>query len=141
MPDNYYKTSLRNYEAAIELLNCNHFHVCCYLSGYVVESYAKLIIENFTSPVPHNHNLFYMNSTIARLVRNPSLGGLVPPKYIYDLRKTCPTILSGTNKWDPFFRYTDDETYWGNAVAIKYASEIKIIKKIIIGMKLDGVIK
>ena len=47
--DNFYDTAKRMHKSSETLHNNNEFHNACYLAGYVVECYAKIIVEVFST--------------------------------------------------------------------------------------------
>lgn len=140
--DNYKDTAYRMYEDAEILLNNNKWFNCCYLSGYVLECYCKLVLSNALANGVisgrgvrnYSHNVGNMESDINMIL----LSGHQLSRYCLDLMSRCNNILSG---WNPNDRYNDDGTVWDNNImAEKYKGECDILIEQILQMELDGVI-
>ena len=89
--DNFFDTAERVYQSAKTLHDNEEFHNACYLSGYVVECYAKLIIQQAYSTdskdikISFGHNLKEMNKELKYLLNDSSIHGLIPHKYFIQL--------------------------------------------------------
>ena len=94
--DNFYDTAKRMHKSSETLHNNNEFHNACYLAGYVVECYAKIIIEVFSTAPPRSfsHNLGRLNSELNSILSgNASLS-----QYILNGPSDFATVLSN---WNP----------------------------------------
>ena len=146
MINNYYKTANRSYSSAKVLKDNNENFNACYLSGYALECYSKIIVQfAYSTTVSEikkvfGHNIKKLQQELRYLLLDPTINNLINSRYILDLNEFCPTIVSGYNKWDPMKRYSDDEYFWNAETAEKYIEETEIIIRILTKLKLDGVI-
>ncbi|MBN2617365.1 MAG: hypothetical protein JXR64_03525 [Spirochaetales bacterium] len=144
--ENYYKTSRRTALSSNILHSNGEFFNSCYLAGYVLECYTKLLLKkalNLTDEdlkKEFSHDIKKLNKTITILKEDPSAYGLLDTSYLIDLTSTCSRMISGTNRWDPNKRYDADETIWNSLVSQEYQCSVSIIMAEINKMKLDGVI-
>jgi hypothetical protein len=142
--DNYFLAADRLYEDSSILNNNNRWFSACYLAGYVLECYCKviLIVYNLKTyedlKIKYGHDLAKLNEEI----RN-SISKLPPSaKYIIDLKIECPNIYSGAQKWNPVKRYCCDKGFWDDSFITKnFIDEATKVMKILRLMKFDGVIK
>jgi hypothetical protein len=144
--ENYYKTARRTALSSKTLHNNGEFFNSCYLAGYVLECYTKLLLKkalNLTDvdlKKEFSHDIKKLNQIITILKEDPSAYGLLDTKYLIDITSTCNSMVRGTNKWDPNKRYNTDETIWNSSVSNEYQLSVSIIMAEISKMKLDGVI-
>ena len=140
--DNYKDTAYRMYEDAEILLKNKKWINCCYLSGYVLECYCKLVLDNaLTNGIidrrsvrEYSHNVSNMESDISMIL----LSHYQLSRYCLDLNTKCQNILSG---WNPNKRYKDNGYLWDDdAIANKYKEESDFLIEQILQMELDGVI-
>lgn len=144
--DNFYATAERMYNDTDLLIKEKRWFSSCYFMGYIIECYAKLVLsevlgKNYNQIIQLKHDLKKMNIEVHNTLSNLIVGGYVPPSYIHDISKKCPTISSGSQSWDPKYRYNDGSSRWDEPTAKKYYLEIEIIILTIVQMKIDGVIK
>ncbi|EDL65726.1 hypothetical protein [Bacillus sp. SG-1] len=139
--DNFYCTAHRMWKDAnvLHTSGSSYFNTC-YLAGYILESYGKLIVKAYDSTINvrrFSHSLSDLNTKIKNdITIAPSLG-----KYCLDLSIECNTIFSGNNEWGPLKRYEDNPNLWSTKqTADSYISESKKIIDMIDEMKIDGVI-
>lgn len=146
MTDNYYKTANRNFKSAKVLKDNNENFNSCYLSGYILECYSKIIVQFAYSTTiseikkTFGHDIKGLQKELRYLLLDPTISNLINSKYILDLSHICPTIISGQNKWDPMKRYSNEEYFWDSSAAEMYINESKIVVKTLASLKLDGVI-
>ena len=141
--DNFKDTAYRMYEDTLVLHENKKWFNACYLAGYVLECYSKLIIDNAMtlgintqkkSVRGYSHNTILMNSEIKNI--NLLCGSL--SQYCIDLNIDCNTII---NNWNPLDRYNENNVTWNQeAIADKFKEEIDILIEQIMKMELDGVI-
>lgn len=140
--DNYKDTAYRMYEDAEVLLNNSKWFNCCYLSGYVLECYCKLVLSNALANGiisgrgirQYSHKVNDMESDLSMVLLSSSQLS----KYCLDLFSTCDSLLS---EWNPNNRYNSNESEWDDKVkAGKYKEECDILIEQILQMELDGVI-
>lgn len=140
--DNFYQTSQRMWNDA-NILNSNtpsnSWFNTCYLAGYILECYGKLLITSSIGGNPRslNHKLENINNKIQTdVLMNPIFS-----KYCLDLKLVCNTIYEGQHKWDPTYRYEDNPNLWNSKnIADSFIKESKVVKDMIETMKIDGVI-
>lgn len=140
--DNYKDTAYRMYEDSDILLKNNSWFNCCYLAGYVLECYCKLVLSNALvngiisgrTIRSYSHNISDMESDISMIL----LSGNQLSRYCLDLISKCNNILS---YWNPNNRYNADGTAWEDEImAKKFREECDILIEQILQMELDGVI-
>lgn len=95
--DNFYKTANRCFNSSKILHSNVEYFNACYLGGYVLECYGKLIFQKIYSTPPedmkcYGHDVKKIIREIQQLLADPSPGGLLNPLYIIDLTHNCPTI-------------------------------------------------
>lgn len=141
--DNYKDTAHRMYKDVQILHSNNSWYNTCYLAGYVIECYAKLIIDNAItngksqarSTRQYSHDI---NRMSCEIINNISVASPVLVQYCLDLNQHCPHILS---KWDPLKRYDSMESIWNQEqMANNFKEEIEKVIQQIKNMELDGVI-
>lgn len=141
--DNFKDTAYRMYEDVEVLQKNSRWFNCCYLSGYVVECYCKLVLDNAitngiairkSSVRAYSHNVNDMEIDL----RNISISNNILSQYCLDLNIVCNNIL---NNWNPLNRYNNSTSDWNKEEnAEKYKNEIESVLEQIISMELDGVI-
>jgi hypothetical protein len=137
--DDYYIAAERMWKDTNILKNNHRWFNTCYLSGYILECYGKLLIQNYTSkkPIDYKHNLKELNKTIQTEIA--LLEGA--SKYVLDFKTNCNTIYEGHEKWSPKKRYSAQKGVWDSeATADKFVNEAEKIMNLVVQMKIDGVI-
>lgn len=137
--DDYYKTAMRMWEDANVLRNssnANSWFNTCYLSGYILECYGKLLLS-YAPQNRYGHNIHLINeSIINHILINSSLA-----KYCIDFKNECNTMYDEPQKWDPKKRYENTVGIWDTeGIADAFVSEAENVMNMINKMKLDGVI-
>ncbi|MFH5186943.1 hypothetical protein ACHHV8_32575 [Paenibacillus sp. TAB 01] len=138
--DDFFKTAQRMWEDANILKNSTNkksWFNTCYLSGYILECYGKLLLLSYGPSKRYGHDISTINDSITdHILINPSLA-----KYCLDFKKDCNTIYHEPNKWDPKKRYEGSTGIWDTeAIAEAYITEAQCVMDMINKMKLDGVI-
>ncbi len=144
MPDNFFVASERMYDSSKVLHESSHFHNACYLAGYVLECYGKILIEKAMGgrPKSYGHDLTRMNTDLGYFLSSGSSGGGSFRKYYFDSVIHCPGLrgtLPGIDRWDPFFRYSDSAN-WNQLASGHFQNEKEICFEKITEMYIDGVI-
>lgn len=106
MADNYYDMAKRMCKSSETLHNNAEYHNSCYLAGYVVECYAKIIINLFSGQ--HHGGLKKFSHNISGLdaeLQNLLSGNSTLSSYILSGSSDFASIL---NSWNPVIRYVDD---------------------------------
>ena len=135
MPDNFLKTAERMYDSSKILHRENHSFNACYLSGYVAECYAKIMLELATSTPIRTHDISrILNNIPSFFINSPAHN-----KYWIDLPIQCPKMYSGVAKWNPLKRYSDSCS-WDTATSAAFQREMDICFDKITEMILDGII-
>lgn len=115
------------------------YHNSCYLAGYVVECYAKIIlglhhnIDALKLGRTYSHNINKMNREFTYILANSSYS-----EYMVDMIVDFPNITAGGQSWDPIKRYTNYSNQWTNIDSDNYQSEIEGVMKKIAKMRVDG---
>lgn len=144
--ENYYKTAKRTSKSSMTLHQNNEYFNSCYLGGYVLECYTKLLLKKALNlsdldlKKEFSHDIKKLNKLIKTLSADPSAIGLLDTKYLIDINLNCTLMISGNKKWDPNKRYYIDETIWDSDTSEKYQTYITLLMTEISNMKLDGVI-
>ena len=136
--DSYYDTAQRMYKSAKILHNNSEYHNACYLAGYVLECYSKIVV-GMSYPLTHqelskefSHDLEKLRKELDYILASSSISA-----HIRNLRAECPTIISGQFKWNPIKRYIQDRDRWNQANSNNYQSEVEIVMTEIARMKLN----
>jgi len=94
--DNFYDTANRMYKSSKILHQAQEYHNACYLAGYVLECYAKIIVSIFGTNPPRSfgHNISNLDTELQNILgRDSSLSS-----YILNGSSDFAQILS---KWNP----------------------------------------
>lgn len=131
--DNYYDTANRMYKSSQTLHNNREFHNACYMSGYVIECYMK-IMHNciLQSMPPFTHKLQTLDTGITNYLVN---GNSSFSTYLLD-RSSFTNIF---NEWDPVSRrYIELIQEWQEQNSNDFQNEIHLAMQELTKMKLDG---
>jgi HEPN domain-containing protein len=136
--DNYYDTAKRMQKSSKILFNNQEYHNSCYLAGYVIECYAKIIIGlsytfNANDLKSFGHDLKEMNKEFHYIFNHSSISA-----YIKDLKINFENITKGNSKWNPNKRYINQNLEWTESNAKDYQNEIIIAMQTLAQMKLNG---
>lgn len=136
--DNFYETSNRMYNSSNILHANSQFHNSCYLAGYVVECYAKIVIGisyGFAASdlKEFSHDLKKMKREFDYIFRHSSVAN-----NILDVSADLSTIFNGTKKWHPMKRYCDSREEWLETNSNNYQREMSLAMQKIAQIKLDG---
>lgn len=136
--DNYYDTAERMYKSSKTLHTNHEFHNSCYLAGYVVECYAKIIIGltygfTYTDLKEFGHDIKKMRKEFQYIFSHSSFSS-----YMLDIQTDFSTISQGSLRWNPMNRYCDTNTEWIEKNSIDYQSELLFAMQKIAQLKLDG---
>ena len=136
--DNYYDTANRMYRSSQTLHDKLEFHNSCYLAGYVIECYAKIIIGlsygfNSTDLKDFGHDLKQMRKEFQYIFSHSSLSS-----YMLDMPTNFSKILTGNTKWNPIKRYSDTSNEWIDVSSNDFQNEIAFAMQKIAQMKIDG---
>jgi|GEM_PF-2252115 hypothetical protein len=136
--DNYYDTSRRMFNSSKTLHDNGDFHNACYLAGYIIECYAKIVI-GLSYGFSHSdlggifkHDLKKMDREFNYILTHSSLS-----PYMVSMTTDFPTILSG-EKWNPMKRYSEQSDQWLEPTSINYQNEVNIAMSKIAQMQLNG---
>jgi hypothetical protein len=137
--DDFYKTAQRMWEDANILkssANNKSWFNTCYLSGYILECYGKLLLS-YAPSNRYGHDIKFINESIVNFILNNSSLAT----YCIDFKNDCKTIYDEPQKWDPKKRYECTVGIWDTeATAAAFINEAQIVINMINKMKLDGVI-
>ena len=133
--DNFYDTAKRMYKSSEVLHRNNDFHNSCYLAGYVVECYAKIIVGVFSIAVPRGfgHNLNRLNTEIQHILSgNSSLS-----QYLLNGSVDFSMVLA---TWNPVnLRYIDTANSLNTQLqSNQFQNEIQLAIQKLTQMQLDG---
>ena len=136
--DNYYDTAKRMYKSSKTLHNNSEYHNACYLAGYVVECYAKVIV-GLSYGFTHNdlkefsHNLRRLDNELQYVLAHSAYA-----TYIVDMRTDFSSILSGGSKWNPIKRYAEDLGEWNAIHSTNFQNQSRIAMQKLAQMDIDG---
>lgn len=136
--DNYYNTANRMFKSSQTLHANQEFHNSCYLAGYVIECYAKIIIGisygfNTSDLKDFGHDLKKMNKEFQYIISHSSISS-----YMLDMPTNFSKTLSGNTRWDPYKRYSDATNEWSQMNSNDYQNEIVFAMQKMAQMRLDG---
>jgi hypothetical protein len=131
--DNYYDTVIRMQKSSKTLFDNQDYHNSCYLAGYVIECYLKILFYNVSNnnTPPRTHNLTNLNSSIISYLSsgNSSLNS-------YFANNSFSNIFLD---WNPVSkRYIERNLEWTPQNAQDYQIEITIAMQTLVQMRLNG---
>jgi hypothetical protein len=141
MSDNFLVAIERMRDSSRNLHGTSHFHNACYLGGYVVECYLKILyglstLNHAAGPRTYSHNLGALNADlIYNLTSSASTSRMRP--YSIDIATECSTILS---TWNPVNRYNDGSIGWDEQTSILFQSELEKCFEKVAKMVVDSAI-
>lgn len=137
--DNFYDTAKRMQKSAEILHNKGEYHNACYLAGYVVECYAKIIV-GLSYPLNYDelkkdfqHDLTKLRKEFQYILAYSSYS-----RYMVDMRTDFANVLLGVTKWDINKRYIEDSLTWTQANSNNFQSEAQLAMQKLTQMQLDG---
>jgi hypothetical protein len=135
MADDFYATAKRMHKSSKTLHNNSEYHNACYLAGYVVECYAKIVVQVFGTGNPRRfgHSINNLNTELRNLLAgNSSLSD-----YILDDPNDFSSILT---QWNPVsMRYRSDANIISNQnISNDFQNEIQLAMAKLAKMRLDG---
>lgn len=137
MADNFLHTCQRMRDSSIVLHEKGHWHNACYLGGFVIETYMKLLVSHYTSASPrsYNHNISTISQELAYafssdVTLSRSRLYLIPSA---DLTHTI-------SNWTPHNRYTDNSSAWNESLSINIQNEKEKCFDMLTKMMVDGII-
>ena len=134
--DDYKETACRMHLDSELLFNAKRWFNTCYLSGYVVECYCKLILE--MNPDDNGRRHSHKLDEMQKILHNYALGQNAYSSYCVDVASICPNII---NNWSTGLRYGDDTCIFNSEdMARKFYQEQKEVMLQIKKMMVDGVI-
>jgi hypothetical protein len=138
MPDNFFMTAERMHDSSKNLHSATHYHNACYLAGYVMECYGKILVQKavIRNPKMYSHNVVNINTDLIAYLASSSASTAFWRKYIIDISLECPAMLRG---WNPNHRY-EDAILWNDHASENYQKEQEKCFEKIIEMHLDGLI-
>lgn len=133
--DNFYDTAKRMYKSSETLHNNSEYHNACYLAGYVVECYAKIIVGVFSTGIPRRfgHNISNLDIELQNILSgNSSLSA-----YIMSGPADFNSVLSN---WNPGnLRYTESSLTLSNQIlSSNFQTEIQTAMQKLAQMEIDG---
>lgn len=133
--DNFYDTANRMLKSSNTLHNDQDFHNSCYLAGYVIECYLKIIVSAFSSKSPRlfSHNISSLDSYLQSILN----GNSTLSQYILN---GSSDFLMVSTYWKPGdLRYSDVLNSISNqAISDGFQNEIKLAMQKIAQLKIDG---
>jgi hypothetical protein len=136
--DHYFDTAKRMCKSSKTLHDNDEYHNACYMAGYVIECYAKIIVclsYGFTpnDMIEFRHNLRRLDTELQYILNQSSPFS----SYIVDMREDFSKILRGQRKWDPNKRYFANNVAFSNQNSIDYQAEITAAMTILTQMSID----
>ena len=134
--DNFYETARRMLTTSRILHNNSDYHNSCYTAGYVIECYAKAIVETYSTlqPKTFSHNINRLNIELQSILGgNSSLSS-----HIVDGSVDFNNMFNG---WNPvLLRYVEKSNELDVGISDKYQVEIDLAMQKLTKMKIDGFI-
>lgn len=141
MADNFKETAKKMSKSAELTKDADHHHISCYLAGYVVESYLKIIVDSVSSisqtPISFGHNLTNLNSGIQSALSASAFGPARLRPFIIDVSTQCPNIF---RKWNPSHRYDVSCGWDSDLESGNFSREQLICLSVITNMEVSGII-
>ena len=138
MPDDYTKTALRMGSSSKALHNANEFYNACYLGGYVIECYQKILLKLLGNPGHGHHIPSLINSAETTYLSSSSTiaGQLNRLGVMVNLRADFVYIQSS---WGAGERYSGTNSIWNNTMSANYQQEITIALNNISAIATSGI--
>lgn len=133
----YFQTAERMLQSSKILHENNQFFNACYLAGYVVECYQKIVIQILDSNPKMIHDLDELKEHYKRLKATRRGQRLVKDSLAVDIEAKFPSVFQ---LWNPTHRY-DDTHKWDEESSLKLQKEIKQCNHILARMRTNGYIK
>jgi hypothetical protein len=124
------------YNSSVKLHNQGDYHNACYLSGYVVECYAKIIVGlsyGFNSQdiaKEFRHDLNKLNKELQYILNNSPFS-----MYIVDFDIEFMDIINGPSKWNPIKRYSN--TTWSLGDSTNFQNQIPKAMQLLAQLSLN----
>ncbi|MBN2091615.1 hypothetical protein JW964_18520 [candidate division KSB1 bacterium] len=141
--DNFYHTAQRTFKSSQTLHANAEYHNACYMAGYVVECYAKILLGLVYGTAcgelkDYAHDMKRLNKEIQYLLSDSTIGTSLNSAYILPLARYFSVISHGNKKWNPIKRYVHNSQEWNHNDSINYQNEVQIAMRILAQMKIDG---
>lgn len=133
----YLRTAERMLQSSKILHENKQFFNACYLAGYVVECYQKIVIQILDSNPRKIHDLDELKEHYKRLKATGRGQKLVKESLAIDIEAKCPSIFQS---WNPTHRY-DDTHQWDEENSLKFQKEIQQCNHILARMRTNGYIQ
>jgi hypothetical protein len=124
------------YKSSQTLHNSGEYHNACYLAGYVVECYAKIIV-GLSYGFTHDeiakefvHDLKKLNKELQYILTCSPFS-----TFIVDLKIDFADIVSGNSKWNPIKRYSN--LSWSVNDSTNFQNQLPKAVQILTQMSLD----
>lgn len=134
--DSFFDTANRMYKSSKTLHDNSEYHNACYLAGYVIECYAKIIVDVSSSnkrAKSFRHSLSDLEAELKNIAQyDASLAN-----YILEGSLDFPSVL---HNWDPVkTRYADNQnTQYNQSLSATFQNEIFFAMEKIGEMKVNG---
>lgn len=135
--DNFYDTAKRMHKSSETLHNNGEYHNACYLAGYVVECYAKIVVGLSVSshtPRSFGHDINRLNTELQYLLgNNSSLSS-----YILDGDTNFRQVIL---YWNPVnLRYIETQnSISSQTISGDFQNEIQLAMQKLAQMQLNGI--
>jgi hypothetical protein len=139
MADDFKKTAKRMGKSSSTLHNAREFYNACYLGGYVIESYAKILIGLLGTSHGNEHRIPVLIGDVERnyLLANSTLIGKIRNSGVaINLRTDFAQI---SRNWHPYKRYAGVES-WNVRTSTDFQAEITLALQHIARLEVNGVI-
>ena len=137
MADNYRFTAERTQRSSKALHDSENYFDACYLAGYVVECYMKVLYKHVTKNDPALvHDLSKLKSQLKGIKKVSTATALQKKGFWLDVEQYCQRICKD---WDPKYRY-DDAHPWDEGTSTAFQNEIKRCLAQIARLKTNGLI-
>ena len=143
MPDSYLNAIERMRDSSRLLHGSKQFHNACYLGGYVVECYLKILhsLSSLQRPAgrgrgAYGHNIQALNADLVYALTSSTATARMR-QYLLDISIECASILA---TWNPNYRYDDGTIGWNEPTSNAFQSELEKCYEKVIKMLVDAVI-
>jgi hypothetical protein len=126
--DYFFDTALRMSKTSKILHNNSDFHNSCYIGGYVIECYAKIFVEKYSTSLPRSFQ--HRITDLSRELLNILGGNSSLSIYILNCSTDFINIL---NLWNP-----SGGSILNEAMSDNFQIEINLAMQKLAKMKIDG---
>jgi len=142
MADNFRITAERTGKSSATLHEAGEFYNSCYLGGYVIECYQKILLQLLGSTEQER----FGHAVNGKLLTNVQTYYLAHGSSMANQLNTIgissnlgALFSSVISSWNPTHRY-DDSHGWNEPTSINYQAEVKLALQLLAKLQVNGLI-